>query len=200
MQKGIYLLCLFSIALWPGLVLEQPASGSQQNSLCSLQTTTAQGEHRRVRVKGVYLSGLDGQYLVGPDCGGRSTDIEFELKSQRNWKTLLQLSNKKYEQSRVVGASDPVLVTFEGVFYGPRVADPKLPEAIRKNYHPGWDHNNASMTKLVVQSIHSVEALPADHPCAAPKSNPQQWPCFQNPAPAPNADNTMPSDAGSDSK
>jgi hypothetical protein len=43
-----------------------------------------------------------------------------------------------------------VLVVFVGEFYGPQVRDPKLPEAIRKNYHPGRDHNNASMTNLVV--------------------------------------------------
>jgi hypothetical protein len=114
---------------------------------------------------------------------GRSTSIEFELKSHRLWKRLVQMSNRTNTEKNVSGSGDPVLVVFGGEFYGPRVPDPKLPEAIRKNYHPGWDHNNASMTKLVVNAILSVEALPADHPCAPPKSDPSQWPCFQNPAP-----------------
>jgi hypothetical protein len=35
--------------------------------------------------------------------------------------------------------------------------DPGLPEAFRGNYYEGCDHNNASMTKLVVYTIQSVE-------------------------------------------
>jgi hypothetical protein len=88
------------------------------------------------------------------------------------------MSNKTNARKHVSGASDAVLVVFEGEFYGPRVPDPKLPESIRKNYHPSWD-NNASMTKPVVHAIQSVEALPADHRYAPPKSDPSQWPCFQ---------------------
>jgi len=140
----------------------------------------AQGEHRTVRVEGVYLTGLEGQYLVAAGCSGRRTDIEFELKSHRLWKRLVQMSNKTNTQQHVYGDGDAVLVVFEREFYGPRVPDPKLPEAIRKIYHSGWDHNNVSMTKLVVHAIQSVEALPSDHPCAPPKSDPRQSPCFQH--------------------
>ena len=153
------------------------------SSLCELQTKVAQGEHRTVRVEGVYLTGGEGQYLVTSGCSGRSTSIEFDLKSHHLWKRLVQMSNRTNTQKHVFGAGDAVLVVFEGEFYGPQVPDPKLPEAIRKNYHAGWDHNNASMTKLVVEAIRSVEPLPADHPCAPTKSDPHQWPCFQNPAP-----------------
>jgi hypothetical protein len=165
------------------LAAAQPSSGLRLAPLCEMQTNVAQGERRTVRVEGVYLAGLEGQYLVTAGCSGRSTDIEFELKSHRLWKRLVQMSNRTNTEKNVSGSGDPVLVVFEGEFYGPRVSDPKLPEAIRKNYHPGWDHNNASMTKLVVNAILSVEALPSDHPCAPPKSDPSQWPCFQNPAP-----------------
>jgi hypothetical protein len=91
------------------------------------------------------------------------------------------MSNKTNTKKHVSGDGDAVLVVFEGEFYGPQVPDPKLPEALRKNYHPGWDHNNVSMTKLVVHAIQSVEPLPADHPCAPPKTDPNLWPCFQNP-------------------
>ena len=56
----------------------------------------------------------------------------------------------------------PVLVIFEGEFYGPQLPNPKLPEAIRKIYHPAWDNHN-SMTKLIVFAIQSVKPL-SDHP------------------------------------
>ena len=133
-----------------------------------------------VRVEGVYVAGLEGEYLVAASCSGRSTDIEFALKSHRFWKRLVKMSNQSNELRHVSGDSDPVQVVFEGEFDGPRVPDPKLPEAIRKNYHPGWDHNNASMTKLVVHVIDSVESLPPGHPCAPPKSSGTEWPCFQH--------------------
>jgi hypothetical protein len=177
------LLGLLFISLMVGQLAAQSPSQSQLIPLCELQRNAAQGEHRTVRVEGVYLAGLEGQYLVTMDCSGRSTDIEFALTSHRLWKRLVQMSNKTNARKQGSGDSDAVLVVFEGEFYGPRVPDPKLPEAIRRDYHPGWDHNNASMTKLVVHAIHSVEPLPADHPCAPPKSAPHKWPCFQNPSP-----------------
>jgi hypothetical protein len=183
MRNRLRIFALLSMSLMAGHAAAQSPPGLQSALLCELQTKVAQGEHRTVRVEGVYLSGLEGQYLVTAGCSGRSTDVEFELTSHRLWKRLTQMSNKTNARKHVSGDGDAVLVVFEGEFYGPRVPDPKLPEGIRKNYHPGWDHNNASMTKLVVHAIESVEALPADHPCAPPKSDPSKWPCFQNPAP-----------------
>jgi hypothetical protein len=182
MRGRVHMFGLLFIGITAGQLAAQSASVLQITPLCELQTQVVQGEHRKVRVEGVYLAGLEGQYLVTSGCSGRSTDIEFELKSHRLWKRLVQISNKTDTQKHAAGSSDPVLVVFEGEFYGPRVPDPRLPEAIRKNYHPRWDHNNASMTKLVVHAIQSVEPLPVDHPCAPPKSDPNQWPCFQNPA------------------
>jgi hypothetical protein len=58
--------------------------------------------------------------------------------------------------------SNRVVVIFEGEFYGPPVPDPKLPPAILKNYHPGWDYN--SKTKLVVHAIQSVKPAPPSSP------------------------------------
>jgi hypothetical protein len=182
MCKGFPIFALLSIILLAGQVEGQSPAGLQLASLCDLQTKAAQGGHRTVRVEGVYLAGLEGQYLVAAGCSGRSTAIQFDLKSHWLWKRLEHMSNKTNARKHVSGDSDPVLVVFQGEFYGPLVPDPKLPEAIRKNYHPGWD-NNASMTKLVVHAIQSVELLPANHPCAPPKSDPRQWPCFQNPSP-----------------
>lgn len=183
MRERLSIFCLLTIGLMAGPALAQSSSDSQLVPLCELQTKLAQGAQKNVQVKGVYLSGLEGQYLVTSGCSGRSTSIEFELKTQRLWKELARLANRTNTEKHVSGDGDPVLVVFEGEFYGPRVPDPKLPEAIRKNYHPGWDHMNASMTKMVVHTIRNVEPLPADHPCAPPKSDPRKWPCFQNPAP-----------------
>jgi hypothetical protein len=180
MRNGLRIFALLSIGLMAGQVAAQSPSGLQLDPLCELQMKVAQGEHRTVRVEGVYLSGLEGQYLVAAGCSGRSTAIEFDLKSHRLWNRLVQISNKTNARKHVSGDGDAVLVIFEGEFYGPRVPDPNLPEAIRKNYHPAWDHNNASMTKLVVHAIQSAEALPANHPCAPPQSDPTQWPCFQH--------------------
>jgi hypothetical protein len=176
---------LLLVGLMVGQLAAQSPLALQPTPLCELQTKSAQGEHQAVRVEGVYLSGLEGQYLVTSGCSGRSTAVEFELKSRRLWKRLVRMSNRTDTRRHVLGDGDAVLVVFEGEFYGPRVPDPKLPEALRKVYHPGWDHMNASMTKLVVHAIQSVEPLPADHPCAPPKSDPNQWPCFQNPAGSP---------------
>jgi hypothetical protein len=156
---------------------------STKSPLCKLQEDVAQGEHHTVRVEGVYLAGLEGQYLVAAGCSGRSTDVEFALKSHRLWKRLVKISNQSNERKHVSGDSDPVLVVFEGEFYGPLVPDPKLPEAMRKNYHPRWDPQNASMTKLVVHAIDRVDPLPPDHPCAPQKTLSNKWPCFQQ-APA----------------
>lgn len=190
MGHRLLIFCLLVVGLMAGSALAQSSSDSQVVPLCELQTKLAQGEHRNVKVEGVYLSGLEGQYLVTSGCSGRSTSIEFELKTHRLWKELVRLSNRSNTEKHVSGDGDPLLVVFEGEFYGPRVPDPKLPEAIRKNYHPGWDHMNASMTKMVVHAIEKVQPLPAGHPCAPPKSDPGQWPCFQNPAPVSHSDDS----------
>jgi len=179
MRYRLHVLGLLSIGLSAGHLRAQSTSAAQLAPLCELQTQISQGEHRTVRVEGVFLAGLEGQYLVTSGCSGRSTSIEFALKSHHLWKQLVELSNRTSKKKHVSGDGDAVLVVFEGEFYGPQAPDPRLPEAIRKNYHPGWDHNNASMTKLIVNAIQSVEVLPADHPCASPKSDPKQWPCFQ---------------------
>jgi len=181
MRNEFRIIGLLTLSMMARQVAGQSPSAVRLESLCELQTKTAQGEHRNVRVEGVYLAGLEGQYLVNAGCSGRSTSIEFELKTTRFWKRLVQMSNKTNKRRHVSGDGDPILVIFDGEFYGPPLPDPKLPEAICKNYHPGWDHNNASMTKLVVHAIQSVQALPTDHPCASQKSDTDQWPCFQHP-------------------
>jgi hypothetical protein len=185
MGDGLHIFTLLSVCLMAGQLSAQSLPGLPLTPLCELQTKVAQGEHRTVRVEGVYVAGLEGQYLVTSGCAGRSTDVEFELKSHRLWKRLVQVSNKTNSRQHASGDGDPVLVVFEGEFYGPRVPDPNLPEEIRKIYHPAWDAYKDSMSKLVVHVIQNVEPLPADHPCAPPKSDPKQWPCSQNPAPVP---------------
>jgi hypothetical protein len=180
MRNALLIFGLFAICL----VAKQGVAQTRlpTSSLCDLQVQLAQGEHRTVRVEGVHLAGLEGEYLVAADCSSRATRVEFALKTHRRWKRLVRMVNKSYRRTKSFGDGDPVLVVFEGEFYGPRVPDPKLPEWIRRVYHPGWD--NVAMTKLVVYSIQSVKALPSGHPCAPPKSDPTKWPCFYG-APAP---------------
>jgi hypothetical protein len=183
MRNRVHLFGLLFICIMARQIVAQTRLESQETPLCELQTQVAQGERRSVLVKGLYLSGIEGQYLVTSECSGRSTYIEFALKSHRLWKRLVQLSNKTNKRMHRAGDGDTVLVAFEGEFYGPRAPDTGLPESFRKNYHPAWGSYNNSMTKMVVYTIRSVEPLPANHPCAPPKSKPGQWPCFQNPAP-----------------
>jgi len=175
MRKVLWVVGVLAIFVIAGSAAAQ--SNLPVSPLCDLQTSVAQGEQRTVRVQGVYLAGLEGQYLVDAGCSGRTTAVEFALKSHRLWKRLMKMSNESNDRRHVSGDSDPVLVVFEGEFCGPPVPDSKLPERIRKNYHPAWDNQN-SMTKLVVGAIQSVDALPPGHPCAPSKSDPNQWPCF----------------------
>jgi hypothetical protein len=177
MRNVLSVFCLFAICF----VAKQDYAQARLpvSSLCDLQVQVAQGEHRPVQVEGVFLSGLEGQDLVNAGCSGRSTYIEFALNTHQHWKRLERLSNKTNKRKHWFGDGDAVLVIFKGEFYGPQIPDPKLPYRIRKIYHPGWG-NADEMTKLVVYSILSVKALPANHSCAPPKSNPRQWPCYQH--------------------
>ena len=143
MRNELRIIGLLAVGLMGNCAVAQ--SGLPVSSLRELQTKAAQGEHRTVRVEGVYLTGLEAQYLVTSGCGGRSISIDFELTTHRLWKQIVRLSNQTNTQKHVTGDGDPVLVVFEGEFYGPQAPDPKLPEAIRENYHPGWDHMNVSI-------------------------------------------------------
>jgi hypothetical protein len=177
MHEKLSIFCLVTVSLMTGPALAQSPSDGQVVPLCELQTKLAQGEHRNVRVEGVYDSGTDVRYLVSSGCSGRSTLIKFELRTHRLWKRLLRLS-----KGRIRGYGEPVLVVFEGEFYGPPVPDPSLPEPFRSNYHPGWDYN--ASTKMVVHVIRSVEPLPTGHPCSPPESDPREAPCRGNSGPA----------------
>ncbi len=148
MRNDLRNFALLGASLMAGQAIAQ--SNLPVSPLCDLQTKTAPGEHRMVRVEGVYSSGKESQDLVSLGCSDQSTAIEFALKSHRLWSRLVKLSNP----------DNRVVVFFEGEFYGPPVPDPKLPPAILKQYHPGWDYN--SKTKLVVHAIQSVKPAPPD--------------------------------------
>src|SRR6185437_5679793 len=77
-RNRLHIFSLLCIGLMTGQLTAQSPSASQLTPLCELQTKVAQGEHRTVQVKGVYLAGLEGQYLVTSGCSDRSTNIEFE--------------------------------------------------------------------------------------------------------------------------
>ena len=135
--------------------------------LCDLQRTAKQGEQRSVRVDGVYSDGFEMGVLTDAACPSEHTWVELDLQS---------ITNKEMLRS-MLDTAGKAEVVFEGEFYGPGVPDPKLPEAIKKSYQPGWGHLGAFRTKLVVHAIQSVEPVPADHPASADLS--QQVPILQ---------------------
>jgi hypothetical protein len=145
------------------------------SSLCDLQAQTSEGEHRSVRVQGIFLAGIEGDYFIQAGCSEHTTYVELRIEDHRSVEKLTQLDSRPFKGTRRIGY--PVLVTFDGEFYGARARDPQLP-----GYRAGWDPHGISMTKLVAFSIESVDPLPPHHPCAAPKSNPTDTPCFQHPS------------------
>ena len=156
MQKTFYLAVLFAMCSFGAESLAQtaaPQTSPKATSLCVLQKKVAQGEHETVRVFGVYGPGLDHTVLEDAECPSDSTWVELALRSKENKNKLRELLSR----------SRRAYVEVEGEFYGPPLPDPKLPEAIKKDYHPGWGHLAAFKTKLVVHAIRDVKAVPTDH-------------------------------------
>lgn len=152
MQKIFYTGVLLSVSFFAGGCFGQ-SKKPESASLCTLQQEVGQGEHQSVRVSGIYGPGLDDTVLEEPSCPREGTWVELDLKSDQNkekLRNMLQHSRRAY-------------VVLDGDFYGPPVPDPKLPEAIRKSYHPGWGHLAAFKSKLVVHMIREVKAAPTDH-------------------------------------
>ena len=116
-------------------------------SLCVLQKTVAEGDHANVRVSGLFREGLERGTLRDAACPAEATWVELALRSKRNREKL----------RRFLDRSQRAYVVVEGDFYGPPVPDSKLPESIRKTYHPGWGHLGAFSTKLVVHKICEVQ-------------------------------------------
>jgi hypothetical protein len=126
-------------------VLVNPAQPKPQ-SICDL-ANLAMGSHTSVQIAAVAHHGTDMGVLTDPRCPSRQPVwFELALKSRRNRTKL----SKQIEKSGEAG------VTLSGELYGPPEPDPKLPESIRKNYHPGWGHLGAFPMKLVVFRIESV--------------------------------------------
>lgn len=154
MQKTFHLAALFATCLLAAESLAQtaaPQTGPKATSLCVLQREVSEGKHETVHVSGIYTEGPEGRVLEDATCPDEATWVELELRSHENKKKLYKLldhSNRAY-------------VVVEGAFYGPPLPDPKLPEPIKKSYHPGWGHLAAFKTKLVVYAIRHVQPAPA---------------------------------------
>jgi hypothetical protein len=147
--------CLCAVGLLSGCFVLGPSTlhaNEKVASLCALQDNAKEGERVTAQVAGVYFSGLDMGPLEDANCPANATWVELALQSEVNKKKLRGLL-ERYGRAYVV---------FDGEFYGPPVPDPKLPEAIRKAYHPGWGHLASFRTKLVVHSIRVVERAPAE--------------------------------------
>jgi hypothetical protein len=153
-------------------------SHAGRSSLCQLQADAKEGEHQEVLVQGVLLAGMEGDYLVVAHCSGRTTMLDFgQVQDHKKLDHMWNMVDKPNIARKVHGDGAPVLVVFEGEFFGPPAPDQRLPAPIKKIYHPGWDGN--ATTKLVVHAVRSFKKLPAGDPCKPPKSNPTNWPCFQ---------------------
>jgi hypothetical protein len=145
---------LFSMCFLAGGCFGQSASKEPDTaSLCSLQQKVTEGNHETVQVTGIFSEGLDRGTLEDAACPKESTWVELDLRSEQN----------KEKLRKLLDHSRRAYVVLEGEFYGPPAPDPKLPEAIRKSYHPGWGHLAAFKTKLVVRTIRDVQAAPIDH-------------------------------------
>ena len=149
MQTAFSVTFLLGICFFVGTGRAQPKH--EMASLCDLQAKASEGSHVSVRVSGLYTNGPDRGTLEGTACPGQTTLVELALQSGRNQNKLSRLFDRS-PRARAY-------VVFEGEFYGPPMPDPKLPEAIRKTYHPGWDYE--SKTKLVVHVILDVKVAPA---------------------------------------
>ena len=148
MQTQRKMLWLFPLLMSVNIKLCVAAPPRHKARLCDLQRTAKQGERRAVEVKGTYSDGFEMGVLTDPACPSEHTWVELDLHSG---------TNKRKLQTMLETARQAVVV-FQGEFYGPGVPDPKLPEAIRDSYQPGWGHLGAFRTKLVVHSIRSVKA------------------------------------------
>jgi hypothetical protein len=142
------------LAFLPVSVFALPQTIQESVSLCDLQEKVAEGDHINVRVSGVYSGGLGMGILEDAGCPGRTTWVELALRSDCNKKKLKSLLDGP-------GRAD---VVFDGEIYGPPLPDPKLPEALKKEYHPGWGHLGAFKTKLAVQVIREVTVAPRPKP------------------------------------
>jgi hypothetical protein len=144
-QTGIILLTILGGHLALFAQSELPIT-----SLCSIAKSATEGSHNTVRVSGVYGPSLDQSVLEDSSCPADSSWVELDLRSHQN----------KAKLRKLLDRSRQAYVVVEGEFYGPPLPDPKLPEAIRKNYHPGWGHLGAFRTKLVVHAIKAVQPAP----------------------------------------
>jgi hypothetical protein len=120
-----------------------------------LQGKVAQGDHFSVNVSGIYKGGMGESgpamgLLEDSSCPEQNAWVEVALQSKLNRKKLSVLLDR----------SDRAYVVFEAEFYGPPLPDPNLPENLRKLSHPGWGHNGAFKTKLVVHAIRFVAPAP----------------------------------------
>ena len=145
-----------------GLLLVYLAAGTclgqskqAQTTLCGLQGKVTEGEHKSIKVSGVYQGGLGATgpamgVLEESSCPDQNAWVEIALKTNMNRKKLSELLDR----------ANRAYVVFEGDLYGPPLPDPKLPENLRKISRPGWGHLGAFKTKLVVHTIRYVAPAP----------------------------------------
>ena len=126
----------------------------KDSSLCMFQKDATEGSRTTVQVAGIFGEGLDLGTLSNAACPEETTWVELALRDNKNKEKLRRILERSH--------ASQAFAVFEGEFYGPPQPDPKLPEAIRKSYHPNWGHMNCCRTKLVVYVIKDVRPAPAN--------------------------------------
>lgn len=120
-------------------------------SLCVAQQRASEGSHEAIAVTAIFSEGFDRGTIQDPACPKESVWAELDLRSDEN----------REELRRMIEHSRRARVTVEGELYGPPLPDPKLPQSIRRSYHPGWGHLGAFRTKLVIHTIREVKEAPS---------------------------------------
>ena len=147
MQKTFHIVVLLAVCF-----LAEECFGKSEpktTSLCVLQEKAAEGNHATVQVSGILSEWVT---LEDAACPAEDTWVELALPPGQD--------KNKEKLRRLLDDYDRAYVMVEGEFYGPPLPDPKLPEVIRKAYHPGWGHLAAFRAKLVVHVICDVKVAP----------------------------------------
>ena len=134
-------------------------------SLCELVDNWKDYNRKTVRVRAIFATGPEMDWLYDPACrnGKGLTDVEFRKNTKGAIKKLDQLISKGRGNRRA-------WVVLEGVFYGPepyKNVDPKLPASIRERLEKSarrYGHMDAFETMIEVTRVVQATEVAVDVP------------------------------------
>jgi hypothetical protein len=123
-------------------------------SLCELVANWKEYNRQTVRVRALFRTGPEEDWLEDPACGDAATWVDFRKDLKGPYKKL----------DRIISMDKRTWVVFEGVFHGPELfekneIDPRLPSKIREwleKSHRRYGHLNAFDSMIDVTRV--VEA------------------------------------------